>query len=466
MEGGNIGSQDYKGAAMIAIATYSETPSARGLQRTARVDIEGHDCIAHGLPKGLRGTVYVLGDMRAVALLADSDDIAFGSPQATSSITLRRRPNVRMVSLDTIGYDGADPNEAAFYVARMKATLETLGIPPKDTATAVASYLLAPLRGPVAPCPVPDYAVHCGPIFHASGGGYGRHYDRRAAFLAALDDELPYYASLWVPCERIEDADVVTGTMYVRSNHGRVGPLNMTFDGGAVEYPVGYVRGTWLGHTVRMALATGLVRPHRIESMFYAANKTRALSESVQTARELTASFKQFGKAVYTRLWGLTCPGARWRGTRAAPKPWEQAVIAHGFVWRRDPPDKVTVRNAATAATIASHNYAATMGAVQACERDVIAAHVDAIWSPSADLPVNDGLGAWKLEGEGHIRYYAPGTYTTHWKDGRMVDVDRHIEGRAPAPVASLRSSSDVRQWFGDPVSDENADSIVSFIKD
>lgn len=447
------------------------------VRHTVTLDGEQIDSV----PRSFAGEVFVLGSMEAIASMMTEDDYAIGSPKkGIGTVVFRRRKVSKWTSLTGWGYEGPADNEflARDFIEDIYTSCESVGIEPAMTASQTVGRLLAKYRRFVEDNPVPQEAIHGGPIFHASGGGEGiSHYDRRSAFLHAVGQPLPTLGAVWTPEFNPYKADLVIGTMIVPGKNRRVGPLNMVGKNGGIEYPTGMVTGAWVGPTLDLALQNGAIFAN-IKGAYRCRSKGQWLAQEFEQISQLLVVFKPAAKALYTRLWGLLVPSKTYRGTIVRAQSHElEAVPAFGLWFRPKENSRVGLTDAGAAAWIASVNYAETMGAVMRNQSSIVAAHVDAVWV-GGKVQEGEGIGEWKRLGTGRVHFLRPGTYVSPWKVGRMAgDPERILSGEHcpdfPVTVESWNGRDydarkgaptvehEIRSWTDKPEHTIKADSTV-----
>ena len=448
----------------------------------------------------MRGTTIYADETVSAVMLASlvsyDDDYAFGSPGEVYGVSLRTagKGRVTLYRGDAWGFSGVRADAIVESIREIQAILAERGLDWRPTAAGTASAILRGLglleQGPMRPQwrSMAHEAIHLGPILHCAGGSDDCIYvDRRGAFLAALDADMP--SGGWslartpsVSAALASEATLVVATVDVEptARNCDCPPLSIRRDGASVQ-PWGTFSGCWTGGVLKDAVERGDARIVRVIAVARAGH----YSPFLRPAFDLLASLpKVAAKPLYTRVWGkMAGTGGGWTG-RTTPQG--DTDEPQGELWwhhsaGRSPWD-TRVSDAYRpdlAAFIVSNNFRFMRDAISKLRPEsLISAYIDSIFTEDESVLQSAShapdFGGFRLEGRGRLRAYNHGIYefsdaTTGESKlaamGWQSDAEPGSDSlRAYATSANMPLVG--RAWNGDPRTDEDAASSPLLLGD
>ena len=263
-------------------------------------------------------------------------------------------------------------------------------------------------------------AIHQGPMACCAGwAAHAVQYDRRRAFLAAMYEPVPIPGSWcaisgrrWDRIRRVGNG-IVKARVEVDSGSwfGRVPPLPVSHMGKQI-YPTGTFIGTWTVPHLICAEDLGCRVVEVIEAATCRVDNMHARAAD----RICEIDDDSLRKLVYTRYWGRMAARGGYFGTKERPDVDRRRLTrikGSSLFWQWGgiqtdshlcPPDYMPDH----AAYISSRNSIEMAMALASLEPyQVIGTHIDAIWVAG---PATFG-NAWKVKGNGILRFYGVGTY-------------------------------------------------------
>jgi hypothetical protein len=350
----------------------------------------------------------------------EREDASFTFRAANGSDTFRILPSVAW------GIHACDPNEVGVHLADLVDAVHMDRGTWASTASAYAGRFMrhATKLRQLRPRwrALAHAAIHQGPTVVLRGGAPdARAWDRTHAFLTALDSPMPVPGT-WVA---IQDptwkairrcTGLVRATVRIPEHPYHLPPLPVRVSGATI-HPVGLVRGVWTIAMLRDAVEHGGVEPVAVHE---AAVCLTAPIHAGAAVRIRAIASKTLRKLVYTRYWGRMCSTGGWMGTTTppdhAPKHRIHRFRDSSLYWTWNghevydhtcPPDYRPDH----AAFVTSDNHVAMNRALRGFgPNEVIAAHIDAIWT-DRESPAPPGPD-FRIKGEGPCRFWGVGTYS------------------------------------------------------
>lgn len=260
-------------------------------------------------------------------------------------------------------------------------------------------------------------SIHQGPMVCAMGGAENViAWDREKAFLRALYEPVPIGVWSAAPPSAIKSVKgmggIVRATLAVKPEYyaGRIPPLPVRIHGYSV-YPVGMVRGVWTLDMFFDAVDYGGYEIVEIHELIICQRQ----SVHAQAADRITQiEDKRLRKMVYTRYWGRLAAVGGYEGYREPRFDGGKHLLGSRLNWYYMgkspmgfdcPPDYRPDH----AAFISSSNHLVMNQAIRCYGPDeIIATHVDCIWTKNMDVPPYD---SFREKHSGKCRFYGTGCY-------------------------------------------------------
>lgn len=355
----------------------------------------------------------------------------------------------RLLGADAWGLPG-EAEAAAEALSELRAALADEGWKWGLTASTIAGRVMAEEK--LRPGQLPPRwralahdAIHQGPVAVLRGGApVAVASDRTAAFLAGL--RTPVGLTWTAGLRRWEHVRRQVGIAFATV---RVAPCDLPplpiRKGGGTLYPSGHFAGTWTIQQLRDAEDAGSVEVEQLHEAAVAIDPAPYYAGCADRIEAIAD--KNLRKLVYTRFWGRLARLGGFEGTRERPEDtssdrWIGSSLwwtwrGHGGDSFECPPDYRPDH----AAAIAGTNSTAMQRAVRRVPPgQLVAAHVDCLWTAGAEPPAFEG--AWKrkrTDAQGGtvapLRCYAPGVYV-------------HGETLAASGLRTLpKSAAEVEAW-------------------
>jgi hypothetical protein len=437
-----------------------------------------------------RSVIFVDSTVKAphlTALMSHPDDTASGQPGNVNGVTLRTiTGSVKIIrGGDVWGIPARNIDELSKGMERIRTLCDDNGITWRPTAAGTSVEIAMNLCKGIGPFTgsrwrLASYAaIHAGPMTHVRGGApRGIHIDRRSAYLAEMSEPMPN-GELYLMDGEVSVSRHLSkpGLVYCQVNvahtedTNQLPPLPVSTKRGRMLYPVGTFRGIWPSNMLREAVESGEIE---VVKVFWSIRWTRMRPVLQPFVARMEGLPKELAKPLYTRLWGKMSAQGGWTGRLHETG---KAIPSGELFWQCNARPQHSTRlppyhRPDMAAWIVGLNHANVVRTVRATKPEtLIAAHVDAIWTSDVEGArklCGSGIGDWKEEATGRIRYYSQGRYYVQSPERTKIGYSGWPHDNPPTLAEFARWASShtegkqyVRGWLTKPETDPNAKSVA-----